>query len=436
MGWHDTAQICLNGHVVNDSVRSSPEFNQKYCKQCGASTIIACQKCKKDIPGYYDVPGITVIGGGIMGAPPYCQNCGAPYPWTTRQNKIAARLKRATRSAFDFHTKFWAFIETSPLAQLALTVLVAVVGTILRSRTFLMIGMPVSGILILVAGFRQGWFTTQNHRRNLLRLFGTVCALALTLTLISMVVWRLREHSSRAAETQSKVGSVADLPQKDNAASKSENVDTSKTASKSEAEKPSSTEHLKKSSPSKQKDASDRVQINNAPIGGGTVKNPTVKEAASTRPTYSVTNPTGSIINQGSRVDAPQTVNNFAPTQRRLKQDQRTTLVDCLKQGSGSDVYLLFAQHNIEAQTYSDEFAAGLKEAGWIVKPYDTPITETRQGIGVQVWVSDGNNPPYSAKVLFGCLDYLKLKPAGIPNKDLLDSHDVLLYVGAAEPTP
>lgn len=152
------------------------------------------------------------------------------------------------------------------------------------------------------------------------------------------------------------------------------------------------------------------------------------------QPTFSVTNPTGSIINQGSVVNAPQTVNNFAPTQRRLGQDQRTTLVDCLKRGSGSAVFLWFAQHNIEVQTYSDDFSSALKDAGWEVKAYPVFLTETRQGTGVQVWVSDPNNPPYSAKVLFGCLNYLKLKPAGIPNKDLLGKDDVLFYVGAPEP--
>ncbi|MFY0064892.1 DUF2321 domain-containing protein, partial [Acinetobacter baumannii] len=43
--------ICLNGHLVNDSVISSPEFNKKHCRECGAATTSLCPKCQKPIQG-------------------------------------------------------------------------------------------------------------------------------------------------------------------------------------------------------------------------------------------------------------------------------------------------------------------------------------------------------------------------------------------------
>src|SRR5205814_785296 len=145
------------------------------------ATITACEKCKKDIPGdYHSDSSVVFIGAGeqMDDAPPHCPNCGAAYPWTMLRNKFLARLKRAARSAklntSDFHTKLWTFIETSPLVQLALTVIVAVAGTILRSLTFLIIGMVFSGIVILVAEFRKHWFSTQNRRTNILRFVSSV----------------------------------------------------------------------------------------------------------------------------------------------------------------------------------------------------------------------------------------------------------------------
>lgn len=34
MGWQDTAQICLNGHLINSYYQDSPHNNQKYCDKC------------------------------------------------------------------------------------------------------------------------------------------------------------------------------------------------------------------------------------------------------------------------------------------------------------------------------------------------------------------------------------------------------------------
>lgn len=79
--YYDTAQICLNGHVVNSMALSSPQSNQKHCDECGAQTITTCPECNTPIRGYYHVPGF--IGFFDYDKPAYCYSCGKPFPWTT-----------------------------------------------------------------------------------------------------------------------------------------------------------------------------------------------------------------------------------------------------------------------------------------------------------------------------------------------------------------
>ncbi|WP_081601318.1 DUF2321 domain-containing protein [Thioalkalivibrio sp. HL-Eb18] len=88
--YYDTAQICLNGHVVNTLASSSPQSNQKHCAECGAKTITACAGCHAPIRGYYHVPG--VIGFFDYDKPRYCYNCGEAYPWTVASLEAAAEL--------------------------------------------------------------------------------------------------------------------------------------------------------------------------------------------------------------------------------------------------------------------------------------------------------------------------------------------------------
>lgn len=77
--YYDTAQICLNGHVVNTMATSSPQSNQKHCAECGAQTITGCPACTAAIRGHYHMPG--VIGFLDYQKPAYCHNCGNAFPW-------------------------------------------------------------------------------------------------------------------------------------------------------------------------------------------------------------------------------------------------------------------------------------------------------------------------------------------------------------------
>ena len=88
--YYDTAQICLNGHVVSTFASSQPQSNQKFCAQCGAETILACTGCGTTIRGYYHVPG--VIGFFDYSKPAYCYGCGKPFPWTAASLEAASEL--------------------------------------------------------------------------------------------------------------------------------------------------------------------------------------------------------------------------------------------------------------------------------------------------------------------------------------------------------
>lgn len=92
MGYYDIAQICSNGHMVNDSTRSSPQFNENHCSQCGAKTTTVCQECKASIKG--DYKGEVVVIGYSTPTPTHCHECGKPYPWKAKVEKSAKEIKK------------------------------------------------------------------------------------------------------------------------------------------------------------------------------------------------------------------------------------------------------------------------------------------------------------------------------------------------------
>ena len=94
--WYDVAFICLNGHVITDSLKSFPEKYAKFCTKCGEKTTSKCESCNADIRGYYNTPGVIAIYTPEL--PLFCWNCGEPYPWTSRKidalNRLVEQLKR------------------------------------------------------------------------------------------------------------------------------------------------------------------------------------------------------------------------------------------------------------------------------------------------------------------------------------------------------
>lgn len=90
MADYDVAQICLNGHVTNDSVLRRPENNEKYCERCGKSTITKCPKCEAPIRGhpYFEY----IIWADSIDAPRFCIACGNPFPWFETKIEAAKQL--------------------------------------------------------------------------------------------------------------------------------------------------------------------------------------------------------------------------------------------------------------------------------------------------------------------------------------------------------
>lgn len=81
MDCYYTAQVCLNGHMINDSADKYPESNQDFCSRCGAKTITTCPSCGTRIRGYYSSE-FVILGGDPTPVHAYCSGCGKPYPWT------------------------------------------------------------------------------------------------------------------------------------------------------------------------------------------------------------------------------------------------------------------------------------------------------------------------------------------------------------------
>lgn len=88
--WYDVAQICLNGHLINDATKENPQHNQQFCDKCGSPTIFNCQKCRAEIRGDYHMEAVLAPSSFEM--PSFCINCGAAFPWTEAKIQAARDL--------------------------------------------------------------------------------------------------------------------------------------------------------------------------------------------------------------------------------------------------------------------------------------------------------------------------------------------------------
>lgn len=89
-GYYETAQVCINGHVITSGIESSKLDMQKFCEDCGKPTIIKCHDCKTRIRGSYRNPNGVLITEYIV--PKFCYKCGRPFPWTKAKIDAAREL--------------------------------------------------------------------------------------------------------------------------------------------------------------------------------------------------------------------------------------------------------------------------------------------------------------------------------------------------------
>lgn len=85
---HDTAQVCLNGHIATRSFHDSPPFREDFCTICGEATTIKCPNCSAEIRGRYR----GVFSTHEPPPPAYCHACGKPHLWTCRRIDAAKEL--------------------------------------------------------------------------------------------------------------------------------------------------------------------------------------------------------------------------------------------------------------------------------------------------------------------------------------------------------
>ncbi len=85
------------------------------------------------------------------------------------------------------------------------------------------------------------------------------------------------------------------------------------------------------------------------------------------QPAFSVTNPTGSIVNQGSSVTAPQTVNNFGPPELAMSDAQRSQVTDYLTikaNLSPLKIHIFVDGPTTSTQQFGEQLRRALVEAG------------------------------------------------------------------------
>lgn len=108
--YYDSAQVCLNGHLINDYFHEYPEENQDYCGKCGEVTIYRCPDCKTEIRGsYYEAPSEMGNAGGnrISYVPNYCSKCGKMYPWTVKKlEAVREMIDELKELTFEDKEKF------------------------------------------------------------------------------------------------------------------------------------------------------------------------------------------------------------------------------------------------------------------------------------------------------------------------------------------
>jgi hypothetical protein len=95
---YDVGLACTNGHGVNGSSTHLPEFNAKFCQDCGAEAISRCPQCATAIRGTYS-GGVLITRAWVPSA--FCFECGAAYPWTTNRLAAARALAEDADSLSD-----------------------------------------------------------------------------------------------------------------------------------------------------------------------------------------------------------------------------------------------------------------------------------------------------------------------------------------------
>lgn len=84
MGEYMNAAVCRRGHSNSSDLRLKEPAPR--CAECGAKVLTQCESCSGRIRGRCQSPG--VIATKPYSPPDFCDLCGSPHPWASRQARI------------------------------------------------------------------------------------------------------------------------------------------------------------------------------------------------------------------------------------------------------------------------------------------------------------------------------------------------------------
>ena len=79
------AVVCRRGHVRTSNLTESPA-DLGFCTECGAEILDRCPCCRIRIRGRDWQP--AGVPDSSYTLPMFCDGCGEPFPWATRQQRI------------------------------------------------------------------------------------------------------------------------------------------------------------------------------------------------------------------------------------------------------------------------------------------------------------------------------------------------------------
>jgi hypothetical protein len=77
-----SATVCRRGHVQSSILELMDERPPQRCTKCGAAVLTSCPVCG------YRIRGSSAGGFGEYHPPDFCDQCGSPMPWASRQARL------------------------------------------------------------------------------------------------------------------------------------------------------------------------------------------------------------------------------------------------------------------------------------------------------------------------------------------------------------
>jgi hypothetical protein len=81
MARYDSAAVCRRGHVFTAHLERAADVAER-CTKCGAEIITTCSTCEARIRGLPANVSAKYL------PPDFCDVCGSPFPWLSRQGLI------------------------------------------------------------------------------------------------------------------------------------------------------------------------------------------------------------------------------------------------------------------------------------------------------------------------------------------------------------